>query len=162
MFNRVTPPDFGSFFGSENRDPIEFRCRDGANLFHDLIFLSSYLHDAVFDPRKIQFLNMILRIPMQRDRWELSGGKEIESIDTELTISPVVSIKWQQKKPNHAEEQRSQIKTFSASLHLPSRILWDCSDHGELVLSSHGEIKLRIEIADSVAIRLTDLTENIK
>jgi hypothetical protein len=92
---RVSLPDFGIYFRTNRRSPVDFVCRQAPNLFHDMVFLQSYLHDATFEASGVHLRKTILRIDLQRDRWELyKSHGELESIAATLIIRPVLSLKW--------------------------------------------------------------------
>jgi hypothetical protein len=89
MTKRLSLPDFGKYFRTNNRSPIDFVCRDAPNLLYDLVFLHSYIHDASFETSKVRLGGEILRIPMRRDRWELyKTSRKLESIAATLATVP--------------------------------------------------------------------------
>jgi hypothetical protein len=65
---RVTLPDFGIYFRTDNPSPIDFACRETPNLLHDMIFLQSYLHDATFKAGDVRLKGNVVCIGLQRDR----------------------------------------------------------------------------------------------
>jgi hypothetical protein len=152
MTKRVSLPDFGEYFRTNSRSPIDFVCRDGPNLLHDIVFLRDYIHDAGFETSKIHLGSKILRIPLQRDRWELyKTSRKLESIDATLSVSPVIALKWK------SMPKRRSSKFFIKDVYL-SESFWDSSDRAEIVLSSFGKNppQLRIVVHDPFLIRLTD------
>ena len=46
--NLVSSVEFGRFFHTKAKSPIRYQTRAGANYYHDLVYISSYLHDAEF------------------------------------------------------------------------------------------------------------------
>jgi hypothetical protein len=88
--------NFGDYFQTDNKEPIDFSGRHPPNLQHDLFYLSSYIHDAEFLIEQVQLKEKTLLIPMQRSRWELYdslGGLEV--IDSVLAIEDVEEITWE-------------------------------------------------------------------
>ncbi len=79
-----------SFFKTTNSEPIDFASRYPPNLQHDMLYLTSYIHDAKFSIARVRLRDRILRIPMDRDRWELGTGVGfLDVISSVLTIQPV-------------------------------------------------------------------------
>ena len=151
MGKRVTLPDFGIYFRTNSRSPIDFVCRETPNLLHDMVFLRSYLHDAMFETGDVRLTGNVLRISMNRDRWELyEAPGELESIATRLIIRPVLSVKWRSKP-------KSANKFLIRDVYL-GESFWDNSDKGEVVLSGFGNnpSQLRIVVRDPFSIRLQD------
>jgi hypothetical protein len=149
---QVTLPDFGRYFRTNRRSPVDFSCREGPNLLHDVVFLGSYLHDATFETGDVRLTGSVLRIRISRDRWELYNGLgELESIATTLTIRPVLSLKWR-SKPKVANEFLIRDVYLGESF-------WDNSDRAEIVLSGFGKIppQLRIVAREPFSIRLQDV-----
>ena len=153
---RVTLPDFGIYFRTNNRSPIDFVCRETPNLLHDMVFLRSYLHDATFEAGDVRLKGAVLRIGLKRDRWELyKSHGELESIATRLIISPVLSLKWKSKA-------RSADKFSVCDVYL-GESFWDNSDTAEVVLSGFGNrpSQLRITVRDPFSIRLQDVAGKV-
>lgn len=86
---------FRDYFQTESTDPIDFSSRYPPNLLHDLLYLSSYIHDAKFLITQVQLRDKKLYIPMERERWELYDLLgDIHPISSLLTIEPVEAIRW--------------------------------------------------------------------
>lgn len=156
MTKRLTLPDFGKYFRTNSRRPIDFVCRDAPNLLHDIVFLRSYIHDASFDISTIRLGGKILRIPMRRDRWErYKTSRKLESITATLIVSPVLALKWESIRKRR-DTSRSG-KFFIHDVYL-GESYWDSSDIAEIVLSSFGKkpSRLRIVVREPLSIRLTD------
>jgi hypothetical protein len=151
VVKRVKLPDFGIYFRTNNRSPIDFVCREAPNLLHDMVFLRSYLHDATFKASDVHLKGTALRIALKRDRWELykSLGK-LESTNTNLIIRPVLSLNWR-SKPKTAG-------TFFVRYVFLGESFWDSFDRAEVVLSGFGKkpAQLRIVVRDPFSIRLQD------
>jgi hypothetical protein len=146
---RVTLPDFGIYFRTNNPSPIDFACRETPNLLHDMIFLRSYLHDATFKAGDVRLKGNVVRIDLKRDRWELykSRGK-LERISSKLIVGPVLALKWRSKP-------KTATKFFIRDVYL-GESFWDHSDKAEIVLSGFGKRQLRITVREPFSIRLQD------
>jgi len=88
-------PDFGAEFHTESLAPICYERRIlHANGRHDIIFLSSYLHDGTFRLDQLRLRRKTLVIPLDRARWELFRKlDELKSIRSELKITHVASLR---------------------------------------------------------------------
>ncbi|HDZ21093.1 hypothetical protein LCGC14_0094630 [marine sediment metagenome] len=85
---------FNTYFASTSR-PICYEVRRDANRGHDLVFLSSLVHDARFPRDAVSLDGQTLTIPMDRDRWEDFREKNaLWSVAATLTIGGVVSHEW--------------------------------------------------------------------
>jgi hypothetical protein len=116
-----------------------------------MVFLQSYLHDATFEASAVHLRKTILRIDLQRDRWELyKSHGELESIAATLIIRPVLSLKWQSKA--------KLADKFSIRDVYLGESFWDNSDTAEVVLSGFGKKppQLRIRVRDPFSVRLRD------
>ncbi|MGH9689023.1 MAG: hypothetical protein ACRD5K_18270 [Candidatus Acidiferrales bacterium] len=159
MLRKVSLPDFGKYFHTKNRSPIAFVCRDTPNLFHDIVFMASYLHDAEFGLEDVRRTGKVLRIVMQRDRWELYKlDGDLESIASELVISPVAAVKWHLKPKIGRKLESDRRGTFSIRHLYFAESVWDDTDKTEIVLSGHGmnPAQLRIAVREPFTISLTD------
>jgi hypothetical protein len=95
-------PDFTKlFFEHFHPTPrkVEYEIRQGVLGFHDLIFLSSLVHDARFQKRNVIYKNKRLAIPLERDCWEIpavqkEGHNELYITNSRLMIFPVEQIEW--------------------------------------------------------------------
>jgi hypothetical protein len=131
--------------------PSIFVCRETPNLLHDMVFLRSYLHDATFEASDVLLRGTVLRIRLNRDRWELYKlHRELESIATKLIIRPVLSLKWQSRAKS--------ADKFSIRDVYWGESFWDNSDRAEVVLSGFGKkpCQLRITVRDPFSIRMRD------
>jgi len=148
---RVTLPDFGIYFRTNRRSPIDFVCRETPNLLHDMVFLRGYLHDATLKIGDVRLKGNVLRIGLKRDRRELyKSHGELESVSTRLIIRPVLSVKWRL-------EPKTGSKFSIRDVYL-GESFWDSSDKAEVVLSGFGKRppQLRITVRDPFSIRLQD------
>ena len=85
---------FFDYFGSTPKK-VTYSIRPCSYRYHDLIFLSSLIHDARFKREDIQIRGRRLIIPINRDCWELDlGGNELYIADASLSISPVFDLEW--------------------------------------------------------------------
>ena len=95
-------PDFQRlFFDHFGRVPrkVTYSVRSDSNRYHDLVFLSSLVHDARFARSDLVLRGTRLTIPINRDCWELGTvktrkGKELHIAESRLTISSVKDIEW--------------------------------------------------------------------
>ena len=88
-------PDFGTWFRATEPQRICYEIRNDANRLHDLVYLSSYLHDARLCPSSVKLTRGCLRIRLERDCWELfEFYQELVSVPSILEISPVVELEW--------------------------------------------------------------------
>jgi hypothetical protein len=138
---KVILPDFGKFFRTDNRSPIDFVCRDGANLLHDFVYLRSFLHDASLDIHNVRRSGKVLRILLERPRWELyKGSNGLEAISSQLIIDPTVSGKWESKSPRNA---RPKGKFFVRDVYL-AESFWDATNRAKVVLSGFGRKRMQL------------------
>jgi hypothetical protein len=89
---------FYDFFGSKPKK-VTYSIRHDSNRYHDLIFLTSLIHDARFKRSDIKRRGKKLTILLNRDCWELGFVKHEKSSELYITnsllsISPVVNIEW--------------------------------------------------------------------
>jgi hypothetical protein len=99
----ILQPDFQSIFfdhfGSKPRRH-RYELRFGtSNLHHDVIFLGSLIHDARFTRGGIQLRKGKIKIPIERDTWEVGtlvreNAPELHYCKSELTLSGVKSVEW--------------------------------------------------------------------
>jgi hypothetical protein len=96
------PPDFSKiffeYFGPTPRK-VEYEVRSGVLGLHDLIFLSSLIHDARLKRSTVVYKNRRLIIPLERDCWEIpavqqEGCKELYITNSRLIINAVEKIEW--------------------------------------------------------------------
>jgi hypothetical protein len=95
-------PDFQKlFFDHFGRVPrrVVYSVRQDSNRYHDLVFLSSLIHDARFRASDAALHGKRLTISINRDCWELgfvknTKGSELHVADSRMTISPVRSVEW--------------------------------------------------------------------
>ncbi len=98
--------DFGAFFHAQNDAPVRYTNRPMANGRHDLIFLSSYIHDAEFRMDQVQRRGRSVLIPLNRVRWELYRKlDDLIGIPSELTIRPVKSMRIELAAQYHCEKK---------------------------------------------------------
>ncbi len=101
-----TPPDFTRiFFESLGGAPaaIMYPLRHAGNTVHDVVFLSSLLHDArVLNP-KAQPSNGRLDVRFNRDCWELGMRQTLASavlhvVDSVLSFAGVIAVDWKGRR----------------------------------------------------------------
>ena len=154
-------PDFGSFFHCTTPTKIKYQLRFNANLFHDVVYLRSYIHDARFKIESIKHTRKRLIIPIERDCWELGFDTPhgLITAESKLTLFPVedfsltmLDLPNQQITGNDAENKFWISEIFI------------CDDYYENHDDFHIVIKtinLRMEIhlkSGSPLVKLEDLT----
>jgi hypothetical protein len=152
-------PDFGADFYADNAAPIRYhanRYRLG-NFRHDIVYLSSYIHDAEVRLDELRLRRKSLVIPLNRARWELDRGVgDLAYIRSKLTISPVLSVSLEL---NHTCFLQ---KTF---FHAPTVVIsklqniseqWEDSDDEGLILDFAFRSKLRLRCGPDLTVKLVD------
>lgn len=150
-------PDFGADFHTDSEAPICYRRRIyPGNGLHDVIFISSYLHDSTFRLDQVRLQRRTLRIPLNRARWELYRKlNELKSIRSELTITRVVSLKVELDEQLIGGDFYKRPKMIIRGLQCLTD-QWENSDDDELILNLvFGKFRLRV--ADESSIRVLDL-----
>lgn len=99
--------DFTTLFAKQTVERLNFSTRRGVNYQHEVIFLSSYLHDARFSRLNIEEANGLLRIHLERDCWEFYTrihriGDALLSVPSILEISGIQECRWS-RDPGDAE-----------------------------------------------------------
>jgi hypothetical protein len=99
----IIQPDFQAIFfdhfGSKpSRHRYELRFGT-SNLHHDVIFLGSLIHDARFTRSGIQLRKDKIKIPIERDTWEVGtlvreNAPELHYCKSELKLIGVKSVEW--------------------------------------------------------------------
>jgi hypothetical protein len=95
-------PDFTKVFHDHfGKTPakVTYGIRRDANETHDVVFLSSLIHDAIFRRKDVVLRNKRLVMPIVRDCWELGlldrdGSKELHVAQSRLIVSPVAKMRW--------------------------------------------------------------------
>jgi hypothetical protein len=95
--------DFTRAFGKKRLSRLNFATRNNVNYFHDLIFLSSYLHDALLNTKDIKLNKGIFTMPVERVGWEYytrlqPNPKGTPGCHSILTVSEVRSIHWSRRR----------------------------------------------------------------
>ena len=100
----VAQPDFQALFfdhfGSRPcRHRYELRFLS-SNLYHDLVFLASLLHDARFPRTAVRHRGKKVSILLERDTWEVGPNlANLHYIASRLTIDGVDSLEWRFETP---------------------------------------------------------------
>lgn len=151
-------PDFGAEFHTESLAPICYERRIGhANGRHDIIFLSSYVHDGTFRLDQVRLRQKTLVIPLERARWELFRKlDELKSIRSELKITHVLSLRMELTDDALGEKFFQNPQVIISSLQFVTD-QWEHSEDIELILNLVRDAKIRIRIAEESSIRLVDL-----
>lgn len=154
-------PDFGSFFHRTTPVKIKYQLRFNENLFHDMVYLTSYIHDSCFKTSSIKHTRKRIIIPIERDCWELGFDtpRGLVTTASKLTFFPVEDFSLtmqgfpdQQMTGNDAEDKFWISEIFI------------CDDYYENNEDFHIVIKtinLRLKIhlkSDSPLVKLEDLT----
>jgi len=89
------------FFDHFNGPPkkVTYEVRQDSNRYHDLVFLSSLIHDARLKPSDVVQRKKQISISINRDCWELgivkrNGSGELYIANSTLMISPIKSVQW--------------------------------------------------------------------
>jgi len=155
--------NFRDYFQTDSKDPIDFSCRHPPNLQHDLLYLSSYIHDATFPINQVELREKRLSIPMERSRWELYDSLgTLETIRSVLAIEQVEEIAWQ------LTENLSAADNFTVSKIFFGEMFWDNfgrEGNLEVILAGLRGSKLRIQVGDNWGqeegcFRLIDLSDD--
>jgi hypothetical protein len=153
--------NFRDYFQTESTAPIDFSSRLPPDLQHDLLYLSSYIHDATFLIKQVELREKKLCIPMERARWELWDSLDtLERISSVLTIEHVEKITWE------LPDDLSDKDNFIASKIFFGEIFWDNfggEGNLEIILTGVLGSKLRIQVGEMWGFemggfRLIDLT----
>lgn len=90
---------FFDYFGDVPRK-VTYNVREDSNRHHDVMFLTSLIHDARFKMDDVVQRGKRLTFNINRDCWELGlkktskNSSELYVADARLTISNVLAIKW--------------------------------------------------------------------
>lgn len=99
--------DFTTLFAKQEIERLDFRTRRGVNYEHEIIFLSSYLHDGRFRRGDVEEVGGVLRIALERDCWEFctplhEERKTLLWAPSLLEVSGVDECRWS-RDPGDAE-----------------------------------------------------------
>ena len=155
--------NFRDYFQTDNKDPIDFSARYPPNLQHDLLYLSSYIHDATFSIKQVELRETRLSIPMERVRTELHDSLgDSETIRSVLTIEHVEKITWE------LADYLSETDNFIVSGIFFGEMFWDNfggEGNLEIILAGISGSKLRILVGEiwgqeQGGFRLIDLADD--
>lgn len=95
--------DFTTAFAKRTIERLHFKARQNVNYLHDVVFLSSYLHDGTLSVADITFRKGVVRMLRDRDCWEFynrihRNKYQLLGCPSILTISGVRSLRWSRKK----------------------------------------------------------------
>jgi hypothetical protein len=112
---------FFSYFGPEPRRR-RYELRFGtSNVHHDLVFLSSLLHDARFRRAAVRRRGNKITIPLERDTWEVGLDlSKLHYIGSRLTIDGVESVEWRFREPI-VPRVEDELWILNLSLHRAKR-----------------------------------------
>jgi hypothetical protein len=96
------PPDFTKLFFDALggvAEPVRYPLRSGPCLLHDVAFLSSLLHDARVTNPRVDPVDGVLVVRLNRDCWELGlvkkdNSSELHVAASTLTCRGVRSVTW--------------------------------------------------------------------
>ncbi len=156
-------PDFKKLFqdlAGGRPQKINYKIRTDSNLFHDMIFLDSLIHDSRFKIGQIRHVGKKITIPIERDCWELSPEEHGNSLElyitnSSLVISPVYDVTWSIKETKTVVD--NEILWIS-SIWLSKKISKNDEDYRELEISGHNW-SLTMVIREEFSIYLRDLQE---
>jgi len=91
--------DFTTIFAKQEIERLSFKTRRDVNYDHEIIFLSSYLHDASFKREDFRQQGGTITINLLRDCWEFYTrvhrvGDELLRCRSKLSISGVDLVRW--------------------------------------------------------------------
>src|SRR5215831_18265525 len=91
--------DFTTFFAKTKVERLSFKTRREVNYQHEVIFLSSYLHDARFSRSDFVQTDGKITVRLERDCWEFctrihQGRKTLLTVPSILTISGIDECYW--------------------------------------------------------------------
>lgn len=105
-------PDFNKlffdYFGRKTKK-VTYELRLPPNLLHDLVFMSSLVHDARFHIKDIVIRGKKLTIPIERDCWELPKMPETNELHvtrSRLVFTTVHDIRWEFKDISKASPDK--------------------------------------------------------
>ena len=151
-------PDFGTEFHTESLAPVCYERRIGANGLHDIIFISSYIHDGIFSLDQVRLRRKTLVIPMERARWELFRKlDELKSIRSQLTITHVLSFKVELSDLLVLREKFYKGPQLIIAGLQCIREQWEDSEDIELIVNLVRGDRIRIRVGEGSTIRLLDL-----
>ena len=92
-YQPIDMADFGASIHTTSVAPLLYVMRQpSGNSRHDVVFVSSYLHDATFRVDEIRLHRRTLTIPLVRHRWELYRHFDnLFPISSEVKITKVLS-----------------------------------------------------------------------
>lgn len=132
--------DFGKWFYQNNLDKIIYRTRNDSNYYHDLFYISSYIHDSEFDLSRIKQTKTKLCIELDRIRWELfkDGDDELISIKSQLVINNVIGYSLQLSKyiTNYLKDSKVEVQ----------KIYHDIANNNLILFNKTSGFKLTIRI----------------
>ena len=165
---RSRQPDFFRLFREAFAGPpkkVSYEARtNGSNMYHDVVFLSSLVHDARFRLADVRLKRGRLTIPLERDCWEIplaeaGGAREPHVARAELVIGPVVKSEWlsdplcDPERPGHPTGDGEEWLLY-LWVERPS---FDASDTGRVIIKcAHSKWTLTVA-EEGMIVRLRDL-----
>src|SRR6187401_2032374 len=117
---RDRQPDFQALFFEHfgpvaRRHSYELRF-ETSNLLHDVVFLSSLVHDARFRPEGMRRQGPRLIVDLERDTWETGGLSKptgLHYIASRLSVRGVADAEWRLRRGPIASNEELWISTLS-------------------------------------------------
>jgi len=110
----MSQPDFTTMFfehfGGKKRK-VKYELREGTPHFlHDIAFMSSLLHDSIFDKSKITKRGNKFTFHIERDCWEIPyGDSHLHSTESKLTFTNAEIVEW--SFTNNPEIKEDELMT---------------------------------------------------
>lgn len=131
-------PNFQKIFFDHFKGPpkkVTYEVRQDSNQYHDLVFLSSLIHDARLKLSDVVQRRKQISISLNRDCWEhgtvrRDGSLELYIANSILTISPAASVEWHFQ--HKFEIDKKELWINSIRLDRPSN-----NDFRSLVIEGH-------------------------
>ena len=139
----IPQPDFGAAFHRRDTDPVAYAVRNDENKFHDLFYISSYLHESLFRVSDITGSGKRVVIPVCRIRWELLKHLGyIENISSRLIVTGVRDFKMVSRWPfpQRRKLEIRDIHLLDDELHIKTTF-----DFIELIVAVSANSRIRME-----------------
>ena len=163
--NLNNQPNFDKLFAQKERSPINYVVRPGSNFRHDIIFVSSYLHDARLLAWNLNKSKKTLMLKLERDRWEIyahdslsNRNPHLDSTLCSLSINEVARVEWTLEFSKLEEVRISKEPPLLLSNITLSASFWDHDSIPKIILRGEGWT-LSVELKDQFPAMLLADTE---
>lgn len=135
----MSQPDFTKlffdYFGKKSKK-VKYELRLPPYLLHDLVFMSSLVHDARFYIKDVNIRGNRLTIPIERDCWEIPKGKnnELHITKSKLIFTTISDIKWEFADISKANPDK---ELWIEYLHIDEDFRSDESDYFTFTIAGH-------------------------